>query len=253
LEERLALVPELSDPDDCHFAQMTAVSVYLALARLPEAAGACEQLEQLVQGLTPHHRVHGVSSRIYLETVRGRWDVVRELTPMIERTVKANEAAPCTGNASSLLRCALASVYTGDDAESRRLEADAAVQTVEGQPSYYYSHRLRLMLARTDLPGLERLVGSFDLDNVPDTPYRFDQPPAVLDALVVLGDHEAIERVAPRWLRPGTYAEPFALRALGVARGDVELLDEAASRFRSIGLGWRVEETKRWRAETIVA
>ena len=37
LEERLALVPELSDPDDCHFAQMTAVSAYLALAKLAEA------------------------------------------------------------------------------------------------------------------------------------------------------------------------------------------------------------------------
>jgi hypothetical protein len=108
-------------------------------------------------------------------------------------------------------------------------------------------------LVSADLSGLERLVGSFDLENVPDSPYRFDQPPAVLDALVALRDHEAIERVAPRWLRPGTYAEPFAIRALGVARGDAELLDEASRRFQTIGLSWRAEETDRWRREKIVA
>jgi hypothetical protein len=88
---------------------------------------------------------------------------------------------------------------------------------------------------------------------MPDSPYRFDQAPAVLDTLVALDDHEAIETVAPRWLRPGTYAEPFAIRALGIARGNSELLDDASSRFSAIGLGWRAEETDRWRDEKIVA
>jgi class 3 adenylate cyclase/tetratricopeptide (TPR) repeat protein len=232
LEERLQLVPQLSDPDDCHFAWLTAVCAYLSLAKLPEAARACEQLELLVQGLTPHHRMHAVTNRLYLETAHGRWNVVRELTPMVEQTVKANAAAPCTGNAAALLRCALASSYSGDDTESERLEADAAAQTLEGQPSYYYAHRLRLMLARADRPGLERLVGSFDLGSLPDSPYRFDQPPAVLDTFVALRDHEAIEMSAPRWLRAGTYAEPFAMRALGVARGDADLLDEGVEAVR---------------------
>ena len=59
--------------------------------------------------------------------------------------------------------------------------------------------------------------------------------------------------MAPKWLRPGAYAEPFALRALGVARGDAELLEEASRRFQTIGLGWRVKETRRWRDEKIVA
>jgi class 3 adenylate cyclase len=252
LEERLALVPELSDPDDCHFAQMTAVSMYLALARLPEARGACEHLEELAQGLTPHHRMHAVDSRLFVESVSGRWNVVRELTPKVERTVKANEAAPCTGNAAALFCCALAAVHTGDDAESGRLEAEAAVQTLQGHGPYYYAYRFRLMLARVDLPRLERLVDSVDLVCLPDSPYRYDQPPAALDALAALRDHDAIEMVAPRWLRPRTYAEPFALRALGVARRDAALFDKAADRFRSIGLGWRVEETERWRAETTV-
>ncbi len=253
LEERLQLLPELADPDDCHFALMTAVHANLALARLAQAARACEQLELLVQGLTPHHRMHAVNCRLYVETVHGRWNVIRELTPMVEQTVTANAAAPCTGNAAALLCCAAASLHIDDDIESDRLEAEAAAQTLEGQPSYYYAHRLRLLLARADLPGLERLVGSFDLDSVADRPYRYDQPPAVLDTLVALRDHEAIEMVAPRWLRAGTYAEPFAMRALGVARGDAELLDEASRRFETIGLRWRAEETERWRGEKIDA
>ena len=253
LEERLALVPMLSDPDDSHFAEMTAACIYLALAKLPEAAAACERLEALVQGLTPHHRMHGVDCRLYVEAVHGRWDVIRELTPTVEQTVKANEAAPCTGNAAALFTCAQASLYTGDDAEADRLESEAAAQTIEGQRPYYYAHWIRLLLARADLPGLERLAATIDLDHLSEGPYRYDQPPAVLDALVTLRDRDAIEKVAPRWLRPGTYAEPFALRALGVARGDGELLDEASSRFRSIGLGWRADETERWRAETTVA
>ena len=250
VEERLALVPVLSDPDDCHFAEMTAACVYIALARLPEAAAACGRLEALVQGLTPHHRLHAVYCRLMVETVFGHWDRVRELTQMVEHTVKANEAAPCTGNAATLLFCAVASERTGDEAESIRLENEAATQTLEGQRSYYLAYWLRLMLARADLPGLERLVATIDLDHLAEGPYRYDQPPAVLDALVMLRDHESIERVAPGWLRHETYAEPFALRALGIARVDAELLDRASTTFRSIGLGWRADETDRWRAET---
>lgn len=36
-----------------------------------------------------------------------------------------------------------------------------------------------------------------------------------LDALAALGDRERIETEAPKWLQAGTFAEPFALRALG--------------------------------------
>jgi hypothetical protein len=43
------------------------------------------------------------------------------------------------------------------------------------------------------------------------------------------------------------------MRALGVARGDADLLDEASKRFETIGLRWRAEETERWRSEKIVA
>ena len=60
LEERLALVPVLTDPDDCHFAYMSAIEVDLATGRLPAAARMSALLMEMVEGLTPHHRLHGV-------------------------------------------------------------------------------------------------------------------------------------------------------------------------------------------------
>ena len=50
LEERLELLPNLVDPDDRHFALMTAVSLHLASGRLPEANRASELLQEMVQG-----------------------------------------------------------------------------------------------------------------------------------------------------------------------------------------------------------
>ena len=71
---------------------------------------------------------------------------------------------------------------------------------------------------------------------------------------------------AARHAVPGTYLEPFALRTLGVARGDAGLLARAQQRFeemgfdshaaqtRSLGLdvvGWRLRgftsQVARWR------
>ena len=50
LEERLELLPSLVDPDDRHFALMTAVSLRLAAGRLSEATRASELLDEMVQG-----------------------------------------------------------------------------------------------------------------------------------------------------------------------------------------------------------
>ena len=42
-----------------------------------------------------------------------------------------------------------------------------------------------------------------------------------------------------------TYVEPFALRALGVARADETLVRQAADRFEAIGLNWHAGETRK--------
>ena len=55
-------------------------------------------------------------------------------------------------------------------------------------------------------------------------PYEFDCAASLFDGLVAIGDHPRIESTAPAWLIPGTYVEPFALRALGVARADRQLI-----------------------------
>ena len=71
---------------------------------------------------------------------------------------------------------------------------------------------------------------------------------ALLDALVALGDRGWIESEAPKWLRPGTYVEPFALRALGFAREDEAMLTDAAARFEAMELDWYAGETQKLRS-----
>ena len=251
LGHRLELLPQLVDPDDRHFALMTAVSLDLAAGKLSDANRASELLDEMVQGLTPHHRLHGMHSRLLIEMICGRWDHLRALTPQAERAVKANSAAPCPSNASSLLYCAVASLQCGDEAEAARLEAEAEVQILDPYRSLYWGPKLRLALARDDLPAVDRLVDSVDfrpragvraaagVDRV-----RLDDGAAAfLDALVALGARDRIESEAPQWVKSRTYVQPFALRALGTARADDALLDEAMTRFRAIGLDWRADET----------
>jgi hypothetical protein len=67
---------------------------------------------------------------------------------------------------------------------------------------------------------------------------------ARLDALAALGDRAAVEAEAHLQSRPGTYFEPFALRALGIVREDDALLREALERFEQLGLGWHAEQTR---------
>jgi hypothetical protein len=51
--------------------------------------------------------------------------------------------------------------------------------------------------------------------------------------------------MAPAILRPETYLEPFALRALGFARADHGLIEQAVERFEAMGLDWHAAETRK--------
>ena len=68
---------------------------------------------------------------------------------------------------------------------------------------------------------------------------------ARLDALAALRDRERVEAEAAGFLRPGKYPEPFALRALGIVRGDDALVAQADERFRALKLDWHANETDR--------
>ena len=229
---------------------MTAVSLHLASGRLSEANRASELLQDMVEGLTTHHRLHGMHARLLIAMIGGRWEDLRALTPQAERAVEANSAAPCPSNASCLLYCALAGLHLGVEVEAGRLEAEAEARILDPYRSLYLGAKLRLALARTDLSTVERLVDSVDF--APGAGSRVagvdrvrldDGAAAFLDALIALGARERIESEAPHWASSQTYVQPFALRALGMARDDERLLDEATTRFRAIGLDWRADET----------
>jgi hypothetical protein len=124
------------------------------------------------------------------------------------------------------------------------------VQILDHYRSFYWGLKLRLALARDDLLAVERLVDAVDfrprLDRSTagiDRVRLDDGAAAFLDALVALGARERIESEALQWVNSRNYVQPFALRALGAARADERLLDEATTRFRAIGLDWRAEET----------
>ena len=97
---------------------------------------------------------------------------------------------------------------------------------------------MRLALARHELGTLAELA-EHDLD------WEWEPASTYLDALAALGDRERIEAEAPKWLQPGTFGEPFALRALGVARDDRALLRQALARFQALELPWHAEQTRR--------
>jgi hypothetical protein len=65
-----------------------------------------------------------------------------------------------------------------------------------------------------------------------------------MDALALLRDGKRVESEAPALLQHGTYVEPFALRALGIVRGDPELLAQADARFAALGLDWHRAQTE---------
>jgi hypothetical protein len=65
-----------------------------------------------------------------------------------------------------------------------------------------------------------------------------------LDGLAALRDRQRVEAEAAPLLRPGIYVEPFALRALGIVRGDDALIERAIVRFDAMGLDWHADETR---------
>jgi hypothetical protein len=108
---------------------------------------------------------------------------------------------------------------------------------MEGYRAWFDPPKIRLALARHELGELAQLASSEST--------LIEPPSAFLDALVALGDRERIEAEAPKWAQEGTFAEPFALRALGIARGDQTLLMQAMERFEAMKLSWHIEQTRR--------
>jgi class 3 adenylate cyclase len=242
MDQVMVHLPELNNPDASSTEMLIAFFLYLRSGNLGAAARASAMATEAAAGLTAHHRLHAAAWQILLPSATGRWDEARAVASEAERVVDANLAAatPCVMNASILLYCAAASAQAGDEDEAGRLESKAQSLGMEGGRWYqgwFEPPRIRLALARNDLGALAEAVPSkFD--------WEWEPVSIFLDALAALGDRERIEAEAPKWLQPGTFAEPFALRALGIARTDRALLKQALERFEALGLTWHAGQTR---------
>ena len=244
-ERRFELLDEISDPDvraDIHAAP---ISGCIWTGRFREARRLAQAHDEIVQSLTPHHRLHGVSITLEVEELLGRWDIVRSLQERTESAVMENVATPCVRNPRVLLVTALANELEGRSDEARRLEQGALSMWMDGYGLTLDTPRLRLALARDDLGEAERLLG------LPDTAHGwhrgwfvFANIAARLDALAALDRRNELEKETPRYMRRANYLRPFALRALGRVRADDDLIREALDEFEDIRLASFATETR---------
>ena len=244
-ERRLALADRISDPDHRVDIVSAVIPGLLGLGRFDEARRYADLHDEAASRLSTHHQVHAVAMKLELEELAGEWEVMRGLGPRTRHVVEANVDTPCVRNARSLLACAVAEAFGGNDGPSQEFEARARELEMAGYRGTFAPLRIRLALARGDLSELDELVAAATPPPPAKNWWALNTESARLDALAALGDRAAVEAEAPTFLVPGTYLEPFALRALGLVRGDTELLGGAIARFEALGLGWFAADTKR--------
>ena len=241
-ERRLALVPDLDNPDSRCEVYEDGAPISAALGRFDEARQFGEEYGELARRLSAHHRLHAVSLKLELCDLTADWTGIADATERTIELVTKNLATPCLRNARDLLLCTAAHVALGNDDDARRLEREADGLAREGHERELAHPRLRIALARGDTTAASSLVQI-------EPQRRFVWGAAtyatLLDALVALQDHARIEREAPPLLQQGAVVEPFALRALGAARGDDGLLVDADARFAALGLEWHRAQTGR--------
>jgi hypothetical protein len=236
---RLGLIPSIDDPDHMALILMFVIPGSITTMRLDDARHLAQEHDEVTATLSPHHRMHAAHLLIEVERCAGRWDAIRDLAARAEAASDANAATPCATNVYALLASAAASVYAGDRGEAERLERAADDVGMEGY--HFETSRIDLALARDDLETLERILAGWS----PEGFWDYDGVISWINALVVLERREEIEREAPSFLKPGTYLEPFVVRALGFARGDAELVRQAIARFEEVGMSWYAEDTRR--------
>ena len=236
----LGLLGISRNPDDREGILWCVALSNIAAGRLSEARELARRLIEEAGELTPHHRIHGLALELMVDELAGRWEAISSQVAQAEDAVVANLTTPCTMNPRSLLVCALAAAQCGDDAGSRRLELAADGLEMKGYGLTIDAPRLRLALVRNDLETVERLLES-------DAAMYFGTAAAEaarLDALLALGRRERVEEEAEPLLKPDTYLEPFALRALGLVRRNDDLVARALDRFDAMGLDWHAAETR---------
>src|SRR5262249_39464195 len=231
--QRFDLLPEITDPDHILGVYEAAIPALAGGGELGAAGRGAAAPLAVAGRRTPPPRIPGAGLTREIQELVGDFAAIRSSTAEIEEAVAANLATPCRRNPRNLLVCAVAHVEAGDEDEAARLERAADECGMEDSGSGLTGARLRLALLRGDLDVVERLLAA-------RSRYGFFFGPAAiaarLDGLAALRDGERIEEEALPLLRPGTYVEPFALRALAIAREDETLVQQALARFAGLRL-----------------
>jgi class 3 adenylate cyclase/tetratricopeptide (TPR) repeat protein len=241
-QRRLELLEEIDDPDHLSEGYESAVPVAVTAGRFDEAERLWALHRDLTRRLSPHHRVHSVGLALEHAEARGDWETILASTDRVLDAVARNLSTPCVRNPRGLLICALAHACTGDEVRAVELEREAVGVAGQGYETLLAAPRLRAAIVRGDRALAEAL-----LEHPLERSYVWGPGvfAAHLDALVALGKADRIEQEAAPFLGPGLYLEPFALRALGAARRDDDLLARADERFAALGLEWHRAQTER--------
>ena len=239
---RESFVHELGDADAATYVYAYAINPAVACGELDEARRYATLHDEAARPLSPHHRLHGSALLLLLEELLGNWERVLELQELIETRVAESMSTPCVLSARSLYLCALAHAYLGNADEAARLEAKAEPLAMSGYGTVLDTPRLLLALHRGDLTAAQSLLGEPAVRA--SNWFYLSSMAAHLDGLAALGKRERVEREAAPALRPTTYLEPFALRALGLVREDETLVGQAAERFEVFGLEWHAARTQ---------
>jgi cob(I)alamin adenosyltransferase len=242
---RSELLDQIRDPDRAADMLMMNADLYLTTGRLAEARVMVQHMEEVVAGLTPHHRIHGLGMHLLFEEATADWGAARQLTKRTEDLVETNLATPCPFNVMALTILATGWTHAHGTSESARLLARADEIGMRSYAEVLAPHWLNLAIAQDDRVETRRLIDSIE-------PAWFGSPfgqlwAVLFDGLVLLDDRERIEADAPQWLDKDVYTTPFAMRALAVTRGDEALLEDAAARFDAMGLVRPAGETRAMR------
>jgi class 3 adenylate cyclase/tetratricopeptide (TPR) repeat protein len=237
----IELVPRLTDPGMRAHQFWGGAFVYMRGGGIVDVPPLIDEYERLARTLTPHDRMHAIAARAVFEAVAGRWQALADLTASAEAAAAANEDTPCQFNWRTLVMCALGHAYLGEEVTVRRLEDLAQTSAVVAGPLEREPALLRLTLLRGDRVETERI-----LELLPATgdPWGVDAAAARLDALAAVGDRGRVEEEAAPYLGEDSYTRPFAVRALGLVRGDRTLIEQALTQFAAMGVEWRAEETR---------
>jgi class 3 adenylate cyclase len=239
---RLELTRRLNDPDHLALIHWTSAAAELAEGRLDDALLHARRHEAIAARLTPHHEVHALGNVLLFNEAAGRWDQLHERIGWTERAVASNGDTPCAYNARCLLACAVACAALGLDDAARRLEAGEVALGFEGYELLLDPPRARLAMIRGELDRVGELLEGSAKWHWQVWTY-VNAVATRLDAYVVLGRAAEAVDDAERHAVPGTYLEPFALRTLGMARGDPALVAQAQQRFHALGLEWYAAQT----------